>query len=106
MALPTSIGRNKSLGIAAALSGDPKMMQAYRSGDPYLAFAKQAGAVPSNATNSTHKAVRNQFKACVLAVQYGMEARLLGPTDRSAADPCPRTPPPPPRNLPGVLALV
>jgi DNA polymerase-1 len=67
----------QEFGIAAALSGDPKMMQAYRSGDPYLAFAKQAGAVPSNATNSTHKAVRNQFKACVLAVQYGMEADSL-----------------------------
>ena len=51
------------------------MMQAYRSGDPYLAFAKQAGAVPSSATKVSHKAVRDQFKACVLAVQYGMSAK-------------------------------
>jgi DNA polymerase I len=29
-------------GIAASLSGDPMMLEAYRSGDPYLAFAKQA----------------------------------------------------------------
>jgi DNA polymerase I len=28
----------------AALSGDPAMQAAYQSGDPYLAFAKQAGA--------------------------------------------------------------
>jgi DNA polymerase I len=62
----------QEFGIAAALSGDPRMMDAYRSGDPYLAFAKQAGAVPADATKQSHKAERDQFKACVLAVQYGM----------------------------------
>src|SRR5262249_31073511 len=31
----------QEFGIAAALSGDPNMIAAYRSGDPYLAFAKQ-----------------------------------------------------------------
>ncbi len=62
----------QEFGIAAALSGDEVMMAAYRSGDPYLAFAKQAGAVPPDATKKTHKAEREQFKACVLAVQYGM----------------------------------
>ena len=67
----------QEFGIAAALSGDPAMMAAYKSGDPYLAFAKQAGAVPQAATKQTHKAEREQFKACVLAVQYGMgEASL------------------------------
>ena len=44
---------------------------------PYLAFAKQAGAVPIDATKKTHKAEREQFKACVLAVQYGMGAESL-----------------------------
>ena len=67
----------QEFGIAAALSGDPLMLDAYRSGDPYLAFAKQAGAVPSTATKATHKAARDQFKACVLAVQYGMGADAL-----------------------------
>jgi DNA polymerase-1 len=67
----------QEFGIAAALSGDPLMMEAYLSGDPYLAFAKQAGAVPSAATKKTHKAEREQFKACVLAVQYGMGAESL-----------------------------
>jgi len=62
----------QEFGIAAALSGDQKMMDAYRSGDPYLAFAIQAGAVPQGATKQSHKAEREQFKACVLAVQYGM----------------------------------
>ena len=62
----------QEFGIAAALSGDEKMMEAYRSGDPYLAFAVQAGAVPQGATKQSHKVEREQFKACVLAVQYGM----------------------------------
>jgi len=62
----------QEFGIAAALSGDNAMMEAYRSGDPYLAFAIQAGAVPKTATKATHEAEREQFKQCVLAVQYGM----------------------------------
>jgi hypothetical protein len=62
----------QEFGIAAALSGDEKMMEAYQSGDPYLAFATQAGAVPPGATKQTHKPEREQFKQCVLAVQYGM----------------------------------
>lgn len=67
----------QEFGIAAALSGDTAMMKAYRSGDPYLAFAIQAGAVPTWATKETHEAEREQFKQCVLAVQYGMgEASL------------------------------
>jgi len=67
----------QEFGIAAALSGDPLMMEAYRSGDPYLAFAKQAGAAPPEATKGTHKAIRDQFKSTVLAVQYGMGADAL-----------------------------
>ena len=67
----------QEFGIAAALSGDKKMKAAYKSGDPYLAFAKQAGAVPESATKQSHKSERDQFKACVLAVQYGMGAESL-----------------------------
>jgi hypothetical protein len=62
----------QEFGIAAHLSGDPNMIAAYSSGDPYLAFAKQGGAVPADGTKVTHAAAREQFKACVLAVQYGM----------------------------------
>ncbi|QEG36314.1 DNA polymerase [Bythopirellula goksoeyrii] len=58
--------------IAAKLSGDLAMMEAYSSGDPYLAFAKQAGAVPSDASKQSHPHQREQFKVCSLAVQYGM----------------------------------
>jgi DNA polymerase I len=67
----------QEFGIAAALSGDRAMQDAYSSGDPYLAFAKQAGAVPDDATKETHGPTRELFKQCVLAVQYGMEAESL-----------------------------
>lgn len=62
----------QEFGIAAALSGDPRMMEAYRSGDPYLTFAKQAGAVPADATKATHGKERDKFKTCALGVQYGI----------------------------------
>jgi DNA polymerase-1 len=67
----------QEFGIAAALSGDPMMIEAYRSGDPYLAFARQAGAVPNDATKDSHGETRELFKQCVLAVQYGMGADSL-----------------------------
>jgi DNA polymerase-1 len=53
------------------------MQAAYLSGDPYLAFAKQAGAVPANANKQSHGPQRELFKQCVLGVQYGMEAHGL-----------------------------
>jgi DNA polymerase I-like protein with 3'-5' exonuclease and polymerase domains len=67
----------QEFGIAAALSGDQLMQDAYRSGDCYLAFAKQAGAVPQNATKATHGPQRELYKTTVLAVQYGMEWQSL-----------------------------
>lgn len=67
----------QEFGIAAALSGDPNMIEAYQSGDPYLTFAKQAKAVPPDATKKSHGPQRDLFKACALAVQYGMGAESL-----------------------------
>lgn len=67
----------QEFGIAAALSGDPRMQEAYGSGDPYLTFAKQAGAVPWGASKASHPKERDLYKACALAVQYGMGAESL-----------------------------
>ena len=53
------------------------MMEAYRSGDPYLAFARQVGAIPPDATKDTHGHVRDQFKTCALGIQYAMGADAL-----------------------------
>lgn len=68
----------QEFGIAGALSGDAAMQDAYASGDPYMTFAIQAGAAPSDATRESHAEAREQFKACVLAVQYGMGEQSLG----------------------------
>jgi DNA polymerase-1 len=67
----------QEFGIAAALSGDQAMIEAYMSGDPYMGFAIQAKAVPPDATKASHGRTRDQFKAAALAVQYGMEAESL-----------------------------
>ena len=63
--------------IAAVLSSDKNMQQAYRSGDPYLEFAKMAGVVPPDATKTSHREERELFKQCVLGVQYGMGIKSL-----------------------------
>src|SRR5262249_47331404 len=77
MALAYVDYEQQEFGIAAALSGDPAMQEAYRSGDPYLAFAKQGGAGPQEATKETHRNERERFKQCALGVQYGMGAKSL-----------------------------
>lgn len=61
----------QELGIAAALSEDANLLAAYRAGDPYLAFARMAGAVPEGATAESHPRERSLFKRTALAVQYG-----------------------------------
>jgi DNA polymerase family A len=67
----------QEFGIAAALSGDQAMLAAYNSGDPYLTFAKQAGAVPADATKGTHSVERELYKTCALGVLFGMEYNSL-----------------------------
>ncbi len=64
----------QELAIAAALSGDRVMQDAYRSGDPYLFLARKAGAVPPDATKETHGAERERFKVISLGVLYGLSA--------------------------------
>ena len=61
----------QEFGIAAALSGDKVMQEAYQSGDPYITFAKQSGAVPDDATPQSHPRERAQFKICALGTLYG-----------------------------------
>jgi DNA polymerase family A len=67
----------QEFGIAAALSNDPAMREAYESGDIYLTFGKQAGVLPAGATIQTHGQQRDLFKVCVLATQYGQKYRSL-----------------------------
>lgn len=62
----------QEIAIAAALSKDPNLIQDYNSGDPYLAFAKAAGAIPEDGTKETHPDIRAIYKRCMLALNYGM----------------------------------
>ena len=50
------------------------MLAGYESGDPYITLAKQAGAVPEDATKRSHPAIREQFKHCALGVLFGLGA--------------------------------
>ena len=68
---------SQEIAIAAALSGDEAMIDAYTSGDPYMTFAKQAGLAPPEATKESHKGARNRCKAIVLGVGYGMGAESM-----------------------------
>jgi DNA polymerase I len=68
---------SQEIAIAAGLSGDERLAEAYASGDPYLAFAIQAGLAPRDATKKSHKRVRDRCKAVVLGVNYGLGADSL-----------------------------
>lgn len=68
---------NQEFGIFAKLSGDQKMIAAYLSGDPYIAFGIQCGKLPPDATEKSHTATRHMLKGCVLGIQFGMEEKTL-----------------------------
>ena len=68
--------------IAAAMSDEHcgpvnPMLDMYRSGDPYLSFAKRVGAAPDWATKKTHEELRDRYKVGLLAIQYGMRVTAL-----------------------------
>jgi DNA polymerase family A len=63
--------------IAAYLSGDPAMIDAYRSGDPYIWLAIASRAVPKGATKKSHPVEREAYKIASLAILYGMGQETL-----------------------------
>lgn len=68
----------QEIAIAAALSGDAKLLEAYESGDIYLALGKLSGHIPQDGTKSTHKKQRDLFKALQLGLGYGKGVNSLG----------------------------
>jgi len=54
------------------ISRDPNGLKAYESGDVYLYFAKEADAVPQDATKESHKLMRDKFKNTTLGIQFAM----------------------------------
>ena len=76
--------------IAAFRSGDMRMQEAVRTGDPYIHTAKLAAFVPADATKVTHPTERDSFKVVFLGLLYGRTAyglgRQLGLTESSAEE--------------------
>jgi DNA polymerase-1 len=67
----------QEIGIAAALSDDKNLKEAYESGDPYLVFAKVAGAIPEDGTKETYPEQRELYKKLMLALNYGMSVETF-----------------------------
>ena len=66
----------QEFGIAARLSGDLIMQEPYGLAIHFSPL-HEAGAVPSGATKQSHRAIREVYKQCVLAVEYGMGSASL-----------------------------
>jgi len=64
----------QELCIAAVLSGDENLKTVYDSGDPYLTFAKKAGAIPPDGTRETYPETREKYKTLMLGINYGLSA--------------------------------
>jgi DNA polymerase-1 len=67
--------KQQEYAIAAALSGDRAMQEAYHSGDVYLDFAHKAGLVKSGCGFNGNVKLRQVCKAATLGVMYGMTDR-------------------------------
>lgn len=80
----------QEIAIAAKLSGDVAMQDAYTSGDPYLWLGKAGGVIPVDATKKTHGELRDVFKIVYLAANYGMAEKslavLIGKTEAHARE--------------------
>jgi DNA polymerase I len=67
--------RTQEIGMAAALSGDQALMDAYRSGDIYHRYALEYGLTTEPDRIKWKKAepeIRDQMKKLSLAINYGM----------------------------------
>jgi DNA polymerase I len=67
--------RTQEIGIAAALSGDQVLMDAYSSGDVYHALAVMCGLTDDRDVQhwkKNNKAMRQRMKALQLGINYGM----------------------------------
>ena len=73
--------------IAGLRAGDESMIQAYLSGDVYLAFGKLSKQIPEKGTKEKYKAQRDLCKATVLGIsykmtKYGLAIKLTSDTGR------------------------
>lgn len=71
--------------ISALNFMDLNMINAYKSGDVYLAYGKDIGEIPKDATKQSHKKERDTYKPIILAIsylmtQYGLAVKLTEDT--------------------------
>lgn len=80
----------QEIGIVAALSRDPAMMEMYQADDPHMAFAELSGAVPAGSRKEDCPEIRRKYKTVKLGVLYGLTpsgtARKLGISEREAQE--------------------
>jgi DNA polymerase-1 len=69
--------KSQEFAIAAALSDDAAMMDAYRTGDVYVAFLIAAEMVPPGSTKADCGPLRDMAKTVVLGTGYGMGAATM-----------------------------
>jgi hypothetical protein len=77
--------KSQEVGIAAALSGDHRLLEAYKGRDVYLALAVMANAVPDivdtdeawSQAKRDYAAVRQNFKSVQLGINYGKGLKSL-----------------------------
>jgi hypothetical protein len=67
----------QEIAIAAALSGDARMIESYLSGDPHLAFVKAIGLVPAGGTAEDYPRERELGKTVNFGMIYGMGEETL-----------------------------
>ena len=60
--------------VQAFMSGDPQMIAAVKSGDPYLATAKFVDAIPKDAERKDYEKEREIYKTSFLAIGYDQTA--------------------------------
>jgi len=70
--------KSQEIFIAAYLSGDPQLIAAVETRDPYIYTARMVDAVPQGATKKSHPGERNIYKTTLLACLYRQ-----GPTNMS-----------------------
>jgi DNA polymerase-1 len=61
----------QEIAIGGAMSGDKRMITSYRSGDPHIGFAVDAGFAPPGATAESHPKERALCKTVNFGLSYG-----------------------------------
>jgi DNA polymerase-1 len=67
----------QEIGIEAACSKDPAMLEDLQAADFYIGFGIRSRWLPSDATTTSHEIERGSLKTVALGVGYGMQKKSL-----------------------------